>query len=826
VRPFWTDESRASPEARESGKTSKLFDDRVWYDQFTSTDWVRDGIADAYRAKELRKRKDLRGRILAFFDGAQGWFLVAVIGCLTAVLAYVIDVTEAAIFDIKSGYCSTRWYYGKRQCCEGPRSCSNWRSWSSLIESSDTKDTWLDLAAFTFWVVLLAAISCLVTLQTKTEVSSAVALSTLDENLGAELHNHGHGKSDEGHDQGHVSPTGRLREAAKRPPTIYYPGAGSGVAEIKVILSGFVLHGYLGGRVLFFKAIGLVLSVASGMSIGKEGPYVHMATCIGNIASRISSKYRNNDAKRRELLSASAAAGVAVAFGSPLGGVLFSLEEVSYYFPPKTLFRTFFCCIAAALFLRFLNPYGTGKIVLFEVRYNVDWKIFEILAFIMLGVLGGAMGAFFIKASRLWAKTFRRVSIIKKYPIVEVLLVAVVTGLVTFWNRYTRLPVAELLYELAAPCDAFSSSGHGLCPTQENIPRVIRYLLMAFVIKAILTTVSFGIKVPAGIYVPSMVVGGLLGRIVGHSIQMLIYKYPQFPLFARCPVDGGPEACVVPGVYALVAAGATMCGVTRLSVTLAVILFELTGSLEHVLPFSLGVLIAKWTADAIEPLSVYDLLLEMNSYPFLDHKLRPLFDADIGEITAPLDARRYIDISDASRVSASDLRERLDYMHMAGHLDGGLPILRRGILVGLISGPDLEFALDGLEKEEDTYCLMRAPELWEQRPLSSTAGPDEHDMTASGYFSINADYEAGTTEDNDDNEEDHDPSDFTRYIDTAPMSLDISSPMELAFECFVKLGLRYICVLREGRFVGLVHRKGMTKYLADQRKQKGPLFGL
>jgi chloride channel 3/4/5 len=58
------------------------------------------------------------------------------------------------------------------------------------------------------------------------------------------------------------------------------------------------------------------------------------------------------------------------------------------------------------------------------------------------------------------------------------------------------------------------------------------------------------------------------------------------------------------------------------------------------------------------------------------------------------------------------------------------------------------------------------------------------------------------------------------------MSLDISSPMELAFECFVKLGLRYICVLREGKFVGLVHRKGMTKYLADQRKQKGPLFGL
>lgn len=54
-----------------------------------------------------------------------------------------------------------------------------------------------------------------------------------------------------------------------------------------------------------------------------------------------------------------------------------------------------------------------------------------------------------------------------------------------------------------------------------------------------------------------------------------------------------------------VCAGAVMCGVTRLSVTLAIILFEMTGSLDHVLPFSLAVLVSKWTADAIEPLSIY-----------------------------------------------------------------------------------------------------------------------------------------------------------------------------------------------------------------------------
>jgi chloride channel 3/4/5 len=219
--------------------------------------------------------------------------------------------------------------------------------------------------------------------------------------------------------------------------------------------------------------------------------------------------------------------------------------------------------------------------------------------------LGGAAGALFIKASSLWAKSFRKLSIIKRWPMLEVILVALVTGVVSFWNRYAKLPVSELLFELASPCDHESVTSTGLCPTEDGIGEIISDLLVAFVIKSLLTVVTFGIKVPAGIYVPSMVVGGLMGRIVGHVVQFLAVKFPNFFLFSTCPVYSGMESCVVPGVYAMVAAGATMCGVTRLSVTLAVILFELTGSLDHVLPFSLAVLCAKWTADAIEPRSIY-----------------------------------------------------------------------------------------------------------------------------------------------------------------------------------------------------------------------------
>jgi chloride channel 3/4/5 len=56
--------------------------------------------------------------------------------------------------------------------------------------------------------------------------------------------------------------------------------------------------------------------------------------------------------KRREILSAAAASGVAVAFGAPIGGVLFSLEEVSYYFPSKTMWRTYFCALISAVVLK------------------------------------------------------------------------------------------------------------------------------------------------------------------------------------------------------------------------------------------------------------------------------------------------------------------------------------------------------------------------------------------------------------------------------------------------------------------------------------------
>ena len=166
----------------------------------------------------------------------------------------------------------------------------------------------------------------------------------------------------------------------------------------------------------------------------------------------------------------------------------------------------------------------------------------------------------------------------------------------------------------------------------------------------------------------------------------------------------------------------------------------------------------------------------MNSYPFLDNKHRPTFTSELGELLPrTLRESRLIDISSGPMIPASKLREQLETMHMAGELDGGLPILRHGILVGLIPAPDLEFALDKLENEDNSLCLMSPDVKWQNAEDDGAPAAAEEDAT-----------------------------DFTVYIDPAPVSLDAHSPMDLVYECFVKLGLRYICVLRDGKYAGMV----------------------
>jgi chloride channel 3/4/5 len=271
--------------------------------------------------------------------------------------------------------------------------------------------------------------------------------------------------------------------------------AGSGISEIKCIIAGFVMKGFLGFRTLLIKSIGLPLAIASGLSVGKEGPSVHYAVCTGNVISRFFDKYRRNAAKTREILSACAAAGVAVAFGSPIGGVLFSLEVISWllHLPGcysadswlgnvkllsiEDIMEELLLCsgsnsstICLYIYHAFLatqtytsqamNPFRTGQLVMFTVSYDRQWHFFEIFFYIILGIFGGLYGAFVIKWN-LRVQAFRK-RYLGQYPILEATILATATAIVCYPNKFLRIDMTESMEILFLECEG----GHdydGLC---------------------------------------------------------------------------------------------------------------------------------------------------------------------------------------------------------------------------------------------------------------------------------------------------------------------------------------------------------------------------
>ncbi|KAG1802616.1 chloride channel [Suillus plorans] len=765
---------------------------RVWYSSFTSIDWLHDSIKDSVRFARLRRGKSIRSRVRLVFDKSLGWIIVTVVGFLTAVVAFLVVRAEQWLFDVKQGYCKTALWRARHFCCPLPDEygsldghCPAWRTWSDVFASwtgsrLEGEDSVVQYLALTVIAIVLASTSSLLTIN----LTASTSFVTRKE-------------------FGVLSPdfnkSGEQNAPSSLQPKrgVMYYAAGSGIPEIKTILSGFVIHGYLGGRVLFIKALGLALSVSSGLSLGKEGPFVHIASCIGNIISRYHTKYENNEAKRREILSAACAAGVAVAFGAPIGGTLFSLEEVSYFFPPKVMWRSFFCAMIAAVTLRFLNPFGTGKVVLFQVTYDKDWHAYELIFFILLGVLGGVYGAYFSKLNYRWSRDVRGGTWLKAHPVVEVILVTLVTTVLCLSSPYARMGGTDLVYNLFSECRTGSKNTHfNLCvldPSNfDHVWSVVRAILVAMIVKGFLTIITFGIKLPAGIFIPTLGVGACAGRIVGIAVQWLQYHYPNSIVFDVCE---GDMDCVVPGLYAMVGAAAALSGVTRTTVSLSVIMFELTDTLTYAVPVMLSVLVAKTVADALEPKGIYDLVIELSQLPYLDAKHEYLWsNLSIKEVTD-----RDVDVIRVDQHNTVEsLRAQLQSLLNAERDDGGFPIVRQrcdedGLrMVGYIGASELEHAL--------AVVAERAT----QEVRFHTTYSDE--ALATSYSTWVE--EPGQNED--------DLFDFSVYMDQAPLMIQSNSPLELLHQFFVKLGARYVIVTdTDGDYEGVIDKKTWLAFLSE-----------
>ncbi|OXU20482.1 hypothetical protein TSAR_015626 [Trichomalopsis sarcophagae] len=703
------------------------------YDDFHTIDWQRDIARDRMHHRYILKKKhdSVWDLIKGAHDAWSGWLCVLIVGVFTGVTAGVIDIGASWMSDLKFGICPQAFWLNKEQCCwsytessfDGDN-CTQWREWPEVFNQSKygVGPYILSYMFYIAWALLFASLS-----------ASLVRM--------------------------------------------FAPYAcGSGIPEIKTILSGFIIRGYLGKWTLIIKCVGLILSVSAGLNLGKEGPMVHIACCIGNIFSYLFPKYGRNEAKKREILSAAAAAGVSVAFGAPIGGVLFSLEEVSYYFPLKTLWRSFFCALVAAFVLRSINPFGNKHSVLFFVEYNKPWIFFELIPFIILGIIGGIIGTLFIRANLRWSR-YRKSSKLGQYPVTEVLVVTVITAVIAYPNPYTRMSTSQLIYLLFRKCGV--SDTDMLCDYQRNLQTFnwapIYLLILAFVFKFIMTIFTFGMKVPCGLFIPSLCFGAITGRIFGIGMEQLAYHYPHIWMFSDECSNG--EDCITPGLYAIVGAAAVLGGVTRMTVSLVVIMFELTGGVRYIVPLMAAAMASKWVGDALGKQGIYDAHIGLNGYPFLDSKDEFQHTTLAADVMQPK-RNETLHVLTQDSMTVEDVENLLKETE-----HNGFPVIvsrESQYLVGFVLRRDLNLALANAK-----------------RMLEGINRQSLVVFTSGNNIQTHA----------------HPPLKLKKILDMAPITITDQTPMETVVDMFRKLGLRQVLVTHNGRLLGVITKKDVLRHV-------------
>lgn len=228
---------------------------RVGYEDLTAIDWIFEYNKERQRQRALIGvgTSGLLGYIRRLLDAGQVWVVLVLTGLAAGALAAAIDVASDWLADLKTGYCASggtdggAFYLNHGFCCMGydeGAKCDGWRPWAAAlgIASSHGAGKWF--LEYLFFIVL--------------SMTSAICAALL------------------------------VKEYA-----IY--AKHSGIPEIKTMLGGFVIRRFLSGWTLLTKSLGLCLAVASGMWLGKEGPFVHVACCCANLFIKLFPSINNNE---------------------------------------------------------------------------------------------------------------------------------------------------------------------------------------------------------------------------------------------------------------------------------------------------------------------------------------------------------------------------------------------------------------------------------------------------------------------------------------------------------------------------------------------------
>ncbi|GIW46101.1 MAG: voltage gated Cl- channel protein [Candidatus Binatia bacterium] len=340
--------------------------------------------------------------------------------------------------------------------------------------------------------------------------------------------------------------------------------SGSGIPHVKAVLSGLAALAWY--RVLPVKFFGGVIGIGAGLALGREGPTIQMGAATGRM---VSGWFSCTPRERRTLIAAGAGAGLAAAFNAPLSGLVFVLEEVQRDFSAGVFTVTLVASAVADVVTRLL----LGQLPIFHVRTESIPPLNLLPVALLVGAVAGILGVAFNQCLLRTLDAFRRL------PRQPVWLGGALAGLVVGGVA------------LLAP-DAVGG-GHQLLERMLESQLGVWQLGLFFVLRFVLTMISYGCGAPGGIFAPLLVLGADLGLMIGEAAR---HAFPESSTHAQ--------------IFAVVGMAAYFSAITRAPLTGIVLMIEMTGNYSLVLPLLGACLTAYGIADFLRDRPIYEALLE------------------------------------------------------------------------------------------------------------------------------------------------------------------------------------------------------------------------
>jgi CIC family chloride channel protein len=342
--------------------------------------------------------------------------------------------------------------------------------------------------------------------------------------------------------------------------------AGSGIPDLKsVVMGGKQLHWK---RVLPVKFLAGVAGIGGGLTLGREGPTVQIGGATGLMVSTWF-RVKQGEGERKALISAGAAAGLAAAFNAPLAGLIFVLEELTGSFTPVVFVASFLAAVTADVVCRVL----AGATPIFALHGVASPSLQSLPVAALLGVVAGLGGVIFNRSLLASLDLFDRLR--RRPPFV----VGAIAGLFVGLAAWIYPPV--------------SGSGGLLSEQALSGGIAIRWVFVLLAARFILTMVSYGSGAAGGIFAPLLVLGALGGMVVGAAVHVV-----------------APGLALHPEVFAVIGMGALFTSIVRAPLTGIVLMIELTGVYDFMLPLLVACFAAYGIAEAMGDMPIYDALRE------------------------------------------------------------------------------------------------------------------------------------------------------------------------------------------------------------------------